>query len=155
MALEAETVLESGAFSGTVLAVSAVFLGSLYKWPAFDIKGSEVLTHKPSVAAYRAPVAPQTHLRHRLADGALARALEARSRRVPRAASLAAGRADGEQPAVGEHGRAPRCSSARASIRSWTERATVEAGRAQRASCAAPASRWAAGSAACSRPAPP
>jgi CO/xanthine dehydrogenase Mo-binding subunit len=43
-----------------VLAVSAVFLGSLYKWPAFDIKGSEVLTHKPSVAAYRAPVAPQT-----------------------------------------------------------------------------------------------
>jgi CO/xanthine dehydrogenase Mo-binding subunit len=59
-ALEAETVLESGAFSGTVLAVSAVFLGSLYKWPAFDIKGSEVLTHKPSVAAYRAPAAPQT-----------------------------------------------------------------------------------------------
>src|SRR5262249_54349847 len=60
MALEAETVLESGAFSGTVLAVSAVFLGSLYRWPAFDIRGSEVLTHKPSVAAYRAPVAPQT-----------------------------------------------------------------------------------------------
>jgi CO/xanthine dehydrogenase Mo-binding subunit len=60
MALEAETVLESGAFSGAVLAVNAVFLGSLYRWPAFDIKGSEVLTHKPSVAAYRAPVAPQT-----------------------------------------------------------------------------------------------
>src|SRR5882762_1598587 len=60
MALEAETVLESGAFSGTVLAVSSVFLGSLYKWPAFEVKGSEVLTHKPSVAAYRAPVAPHT-----------------------------------------------------------------------------------------------
>jgi CO/xanthine dehydrogenase Mo-binding subunit len=60
MALEAETVLESGAFSGTVLAVSAVFLASLYKWPAFEVRGSEVLTHKPSVAAYRAPVAPQT-----------------------------------------------------------------------------------------------
>jgi CO/xanthine dehydrogenase Mo-binding subunit len=60
MALEAETVLDSGAYSGTVLAVSAVFLGSLYRWPAFDIKGVEVLTHKPSVAAYRAPVAPQT-----------------------------------------------------------------------------------------------
>jgi CO/xanthine dehydrogenase Mo-binding subunit len=59
-ALEAESVLESGAFSGTVLTVSAVFLGSLYRWPAFDIKGSEVLTHKPSVAAYRAPIAPQT-----------------------------------------------------------------------------------------------
>jgi CO/xanthine dehydrogenase Mo-binding subunit len=43
-----------------VLAVSAVFLGSMYKWPSFDIRGSEVLTHKPSVAAYRAPGAPQT-----------------------------------------------------------------------------------------------
>jgi CO/xanthine dehydrogenase Mo-binding subunit len=60
MALEADTVLDSGSFSGTVLAVSAVFLGSMYKWPNFDIRGSEVLTHKPSVAAYRAPGAPQT-----------------------------------------------------------------------------------------------
>jgi len=60
MALEAEAILESGSFSGTVLAVSGVFLASLYLWPAFDVKGFEVLTHKPSVAAYRAPVAPQT-----------------------------------------------------------------------------------------------
>ncbi len=60
MALEGETVLETGAFSGTVLAVGGVFLASLYKWPAFEVRGSEVLTHKPSVAAYRAPVAPQT-----------------------------------------------------------------------------------------------
>ncbi len=75
-ALEAETVLESGAFSGTVLAVSAVFLGSLYKWPAFDIKGSEVLTHKPSVAAYRAPVAPQTIFAIDSQMAALARALD-------------------------------------------------------------------------------
>jgi CO/xanthine dehydrogenase Mo-binding subunit len=60
MALDAETIIDSGAYSGAVLAVSAVFLGSMYRWPAFDIRGSEVLTHKPSVAAYRAPVAPQT-----------------------------------------------------------------------------------------------
>jgi CO/xanthine dehydrogenase Mo-binding subunit len=60
MALEAETILESGAFAGAVLAMSAVFLGSLYKWPSFDIRGFEVLTHKPSIAAYRAPTAPQT-----------------------------------------------------------------------------------------------
>lgn len=60
LALDAETVLDSGAFSGAVLTVSAVFLGSLYRWPAFDIRGYEVLTHKPSVAAYRAPVAPHT-----------------------------------------------------------------------------------------------
>jgi len=60
MAIDAETVIDSGAFSGAVLAVSAVFLGSMYTWPSFDIRGFEVLTHKPSVAAYRAPVAPQT-----------------------------------------------------------------------------------------------
>src|SRR5262249_56907345 len=30
MALEADTILDSGSFSGTVLAVSAVFLGSMY-----------------------------------------------------------------------------------------------------------------------------
>jgi CO/xanthine dehydrogenase Mo-binding subunit len=60
MALEGETVLESGAFSGAVLAVSGVFLASLYKWPTFEVRGFEVLTHKPSIAAYRAPVAPQT-----------------------------------------------------------------------------------------------
>src|SRR5438552_78166 len=60
MALEAEAILESGAFSGAVLAVSGVFLASLYLWPSFDVKGFEVLTHKPSIAAYRAPVAPQT-----------------------------------------------------------------------------------------------
>jgi CO/xanthine dehydrogenase Mo-binding subunit len=76
MALEAETILEAGAFSGTVLAVSAVFLGSLYRWPAFDIKGCEVLTHKPSVAAYRAPVAPQTIFAIDSHMEALARALE-------------------------------------------------------------------------------
>ena len=60
MALEAETIIESGAFSGAVLAVSAVFLASMYKWPSFEVRGFEVLTHKPSIAAYRAPVAPQT-----------------------------------------------------------------------------------------------
>jgi CO/xanthine dehydrogenase Mo-binding subunit len=60
MALEAETVLESGAFSGAVLAVSGVFLASMYKWPSFEVRGFEVLTHKPIIAAYRAPVAPQT-----------------------------------------------------------------------------------------------
>jgi CO/xanthine dehydrogenase Mo-binding subunit len=77
MAIEGETVLESGAFSGAVLAVSSVFLGSLYKWPSFDIKGSEVLTHKPSVAAYRAPVAPQTIFAIDSQMAALARAIGA------------------------------------------------------------------------------
>jgi CO/xanthine dehydrogenase Mo-binding subunit len=60
MAIEAEAILESGAYSGAVLAVAGVFLASLYLFPNFDVKGVEVLTHKPSIAAYRAPVAPQT-----------------------------------------------------------------------------------------------
>src|SRR5205814_6094014 len=60
MALEGEIIIESGAFSGAVLAVGAVFLASLYKWPTFEVRGFEVLTHKPSIAAYRAPVAPHT-----------------------------------------------------------------------------------------------
>ncbi|MCC6174274.1 MAG: xanthine dehydrogenase family protein molybdopterin-binding subunit [Chloroflexi bacterium] len=60
LALEAETVIEAGAYSGAVLTMSAVFLASVYQWPSFDVRGYEVLTHKPSIAAYRAPMAPQT-----------------------------------------------------------------------------------------------
>src|SRR5262245_50006512 len=60
MALEAETILESGSFSGAVLTMGVVFIASVYQWPSFDVKGFEVLTHKASIAAYRAPTAPQT-----------------------------------------------------------------------------------------------
>ncbi|HEU4371159.1 MAG TPA: xanthine dehydrogenase family protein molybdopterin-binding subunit [Methylomirabilota bacterium] len=60
MALDADTIVESGAFSGAVLTMSAVFLASVYKWPNFEVRGFEVLTHKPSIAAYRAPTAPHT-----------------------------------------------------------------------------------------------
>jgi CO/xanthine dehydrogenase Mo-binding subunit len=60
LALEAETIIEAGAFSGAVLTMSAVFLASVYQWPAFEVRGFEVLTHKASIAAYRAPMAPQT-----------------------------------------------------------------------------------------------
>ena len=61
VALEGETIVEAGAYSGALLTMSAVFLSSVYQWPVFDVVGYEVLTHKPSVAAYRAPLAPQTH----------------------------------------------------------------------------------------------
>jgi len=60
MALDGETIIESGAFSGAVLTMSAVFLSSVYQFPNFEVRGFEVLTHKPSIAAYRAPTAPQT-----------------------------------------------------------------------------------------------
>jgi CO/xanthine dehydrogenase Mo-binding subunit len=61
LALEAETIVEAGAYSGALLTMSGVFLASVYLWPVFDVRGFEVLTNKPSVAAYRAPMAPQTH----------------------------------------------------------------------------------------------
>jgi len=60
MALDGETIIEAGAFSGAVLTMSAVFLSSVYQFPAFEVRAFEVLTHKPSIAAYRAPTAPHT-----------------------------------------------------------------------------------------------
>ena len=60
MAIEAETILDAGAFAGAILTLNGVFLASLYKWPNFEVRGFEVLTHKPSIAAYRAPTAPHT-----------------------------------------------------------------------------------------------
>src|SRR5215468_11655945 len=60
MALDADTIIESGAFSGAVLTMSAVFIASVYKFPNFEVRGYEVLTHKPSIADYRAPTAPHT-----------------------------------------------------------------------------------------------
>jgi CO/xanthine dehydrogenase Mo-binding subunit len=60
MALDGETIIESGAFSGAVLTMSAVFVSSVYQFPNFEVRAFEVLTHKPSIAAYRAPTAPQT-----------------------------------------------------------------------------------------------
>ena len=60
MALDGETIIESGAYSGAVLTMSAVFVSSVYQFPNFEVRAFEVLTHKPSIAAYRAPTAPQT-----------------------------------------------------------------------------------------------
>src|SRR5215207_6367055 len=60
LALVGETVIEAGAYSGAVLTMSGVFLASVYQCPNFEVTGYEVLTHKPSIAAYRATMAPQT-----------------------------------------------------------------------------------------------
>lgn len=59
-ALEAETLIEAGAHAGAVLTMNGVFLGTLYRWENYDVRGCEVLTHKASIAAYRAPTAPHT-----------------------------------------------------------------------------------------------
>jgi CO/xanthine dehydrogenase Mo-binding subunit len=74
-AIEADTVLESGAFAGAILAINAVMLGSFYQWPSFEYRGREVLTNKPSIAAYRAPTAPHTFFALDSQMESLARAL--------------------------------------------------------------------------------
>lgn len=57
-ALKARVVMDSGCFPGGPLNNVCLLVGGLYKFPNFDIEGFEVLTHKPSQAAYRAPGAP-------------------------------------------------------------------------------------------------
>jgi CO/xanthine dehydrogenase Mo-binding subunit len=75
LALEADTTLESGAFAGAVLAINAVMICSFYRWPSFEYHGREVLTNKPSIAAYRAPTAPHTFFALDSQMESLARAL--------------------------------------------------------------------------------
>ncbi|HET7874670.1 MAG TPA: xanthine dehydrogenase family protein molybdopterin-binding subunit [Methylomirabilota bacterium] len=57
-ALEARIVFDAGAFAGAPVGIAALLLGC-YRFPAFDIKGYEVLTHKVGNGAYRAPGAVQ------------------------------------------------------------------------------------------------
>ena len=61
MALDADTIIEAGAFSGAVLTMSAVFIASVYKFPNFEVRGFEVLTHGPVSSPRTArPTAPHT-----------------------------------------------------------------------------------------------
>lgn len=57
-ALQARAILDAGCFPGGPLNNVCLLVGGLYRFPNFDIEGFEVLTHKPSQAAYRAPGAP-------------------------------------------------------------------------------------------------
>ncbi|MCC7105704.1 MAG: xanthine dehydrogenase family protein, partial [Chloroflexi bacterium] len=61
-ALDAEALYDAGCFPGVVLTLFCVVVGSYYKFPSFEIRATEVLTNKPSIAAYRAPTAPHSTL---------------------------------------------------------------------------------------------
>ena len=95
MALEGESIVEAGAFAGAVLTTSCIFLASLYRWPAFDVHAYEVLTNKPSIAAYRAPTAPHTtfavdsHMQQ-IADALGLDAVEFRLRHIQREGDMMA-----------------------------------------------------------------
>jgi CO/xanthine dehydrogenase Mo-binding subunit len=58
-ALEGRAVFDAGAYAGAPLGIALLLLGSYYQVPNLDLRGYEVLTHKPGNGAYRAPGAVQ------------------------------------------------------------------------------------------------
>ena len=88
-----------------MLAVSAVFLGSLYRWPSVRHQVLRGPHHKPSVAAYRSPVAPQTISRAirrwQSSPGQIGAARSSSARDT-----VSAGRADGHTTSLGAQRRA-------------------------------------------------
>jgi CO/xanthine dehydrogenase Mo-binding subunit len=58
-ALDSELVFDSGAKAGSPVGIAGILMGSLYRFEALRILGTEVLTHKSATGAYRAPGAPQ------------------------------------------------------------------------------------------------
>ena len=58
-ALRARVVLDAGAFPGAPLSIACLLVGAYYRVPHLEIRGWEVLTHKPGSGAYRAPGAVQ------------------------------------------------------------------------------------------------
>ncbi len=58
-ALEGRAVFDAGAYAGAPLGIALLMIGSYYKIPNIELRGYEVLTHKPGNGAYRAPGAVQ------------------------------------------------------------------------------------------------
>jgi len=58
-ALEADLAIDCGCFPSSMTALAGTLLGSSYQTPNQAVGGFEVTTNKPSVGAYRAPLAPQ------------------------------------------------------------------------------------------------
>ncbi len=74
-ALQARIVYDTGAFPGSPLDICGTLLGSTYRCPNLDVRGVEVMTHRVSPAAYRAPGAPQAYFALESAIDELARRL--------------------------------------------------------------------------------
>jgi CO/xanthine dehydrogenase Mo-binding subunit len=58
-ALQVRAIFDAGSFPGSPLSGGCMLMASYYRFPHLDVEGIEVVTHKASVAAYRAPGAPQ------------------------------------------------------------------------------------------------
>ncbi len=74
-ALDAEMVTDNGCFPASMGVLAGVLLGSHYKFPHLRVEGIEVLTHRASTGAYRAPSAPQAAFALESAMDELAREL--------------------------------------------------------------------------------
>ncbi|MFM8594906.1 MAG: xanthine dehydrogenase family protein molybdopterin-binding subunit, partial [Chloroflexota bacterium] len=74
-ALQANVVFDTGSGGGSPLQIGSILLGGYYRFPNLDISGHEVLTHKPSAGAYRAPGAQQATFAIESAMDELAREL--------------------------------------------------------------------------------
>lgn len=58
-ALEGRAIFDAGAYAGAPLGIALLLMGSYYQVPHLELRGYEVLTHKPGNGAYRAPGAVQ------------------------------------------------------------------------------------------------
>ena len=74
-AVKARVIMDPGCFPGGPLNNACLLIACLYKFPNLDVEGIEVLTHKPSQAAYRAPGAPHGTFAIESQMDAMARAL--------------------------------------------------------------------------------
>lgn len=97
-ALDAELLFDAGAKAGAPVGIAGILMGSLYRFDALRIRGMEVLTHKASTGAYRAPGAPQSAFAIECAIDELARSLEIDpiELRLKNAATEGDQRADGQ-----------------------------------------------------------
>ncbi len=58
-ALAGRVIFDAGAYAGAPVSIACLLLGGYYRLPHMDLRGYEVLTHKPGNGAYRAPGAVQ------------------------------------------------------------------------------------------------
>ena len=74
--LQGRLIFDTGSSAGSPLQIAAILFGGYYRVPHLDIRGFEVLTHKPGAGAYRAPGAQQASFAIESAMDELARRLE-------------------------------------------------------------------------------
>lgn len=58
-ALQAEVAFNGGCYPSSPVGIAILLMGSIYRFPNYELNGLEVLSFKPSSGAYRAPGTPQ------------------------------------------------------------------------------------------------